>query len=125
MNDRPSGWHLAAFATGMSAFVSLGFSVASLINPVLIVSGLTPGSVAPLVAYAAARSTVIAIATVVVLVRGSAGPLVTVGWIAGGVQALDVIPGIMQHDIFKTAGPAALAAFSAYGLVRLSRLQHD
>lgn len=117
----PSGWGLAAVATGLSAFVSLGFSVASVVRPALIVPGASPSLVGPFAGYALSRSSVIALATVTALARRSSPGLLAVGWVAGGVQALDAVVGLVQGDVAKSAGPAALAAFSAYALLRLGR----
>ena len=87
MIDQPAGWRLAVAATLLSAFVSLGFSVLSLVSPALIASGAESSQVAPFAGYALSRSAVIALATVFALMRRSVTVLRTVGWIAGGVQA--------------------------------------
>lgn len=116
MRDRPPGWRLLATATLLGAFVSLGFSIAGLIDPALVAPGAAPASVAPFAAYAVSRSAAIALATLAALARRSAPALITVGGIAGGVQALDAIVGIANHDLGKTVGPAVLALFSAYSL---------
>lgn len=120
-NERPCGWRTAVIATLLSAFVSLGFSIASLLSPSMIVSGADPAHVGPFAGYALSRSVAIAVAALVAVTRRTMHPLVAVGWIAGGVQALDVLVGLAQGDIAKSAGPAALAAFSAYAMTRLGR----
>lgn len=120
MVERLTGWRLAVVATLLSAFVSLGFSIASVVAPALIVPGAERVQVAAFAGYALSRSVAIAVASVFAAMRRNPAVLVTVGWIAGGVQALDVLVGIAEGDLVKAAGPAALAAFSAYALLRLS-----
>ena len=119
--ERSTGWRLAAAPTLLSVLVSLGFSVASLVTPSLIVSGAAVADVAPFAGYTLSRSIAIALAAIIVLVRRSPVALVTVGWIATGMQAMDALVGLAIGDLIKAVGPATLAAFSAYALVRLRR----
>lgn len=118
---RPAGWRLAVTATLLSAFVSLGFSVASVVSPSLIVHGAERIHVVTFAAYALSRSIVIAAASVVASTRRTAHALIVVGWIAGGTQALDAFVGLIGGDLGKILGPAALAAISAYAMIRLGR----
>lgn len=118
---RPAGRRLLVVGTLLAAFVSLGFSIAGLIDPALVAPGAAPALVAPFASYAAARSIAIAVAVVVAIGQRSAVPLQTVGWIAAAVQATDALIGLTQHDPGKTIGPAVLAAFAGYALVRFGR----
>lgn len=120
-HGRRPGWRLLATATLLSALVSLGFSIAGLIDPALIAPDAVPALTAPFAAYAVSRSVAIALAAVITLARRSAPALVTVGWIAGGVQAFDALVGIANRDFGKTIGPAILASFSVYALIRFGR----
>lgn len=117
--ERPAGWRLAAAVTMVSVLVSLGFSLLGLVAPAFIAPGATPVLVAPFSGYAASRSLGIAAAALVALRQRSAAPLVTVGWIASGVQALDALVGLFQGDVAKTAGPLMLAVLGVVALRRL------
>lgn len=121
MDERSPGWRLVAVATLLSAFVSLGFAVAGLVDPALVAPGALPALVAPFAAYAFSRSAVIALAAAIVLQRRSASALAAVGWIACGVQAVDTVVGLANHDLGKAIGPAVLATFGAYALIRFGR----
>ncbi len=102
---------ICVMITVISAFVSLGFSVAACVNHT--------GTARILALYAGARSLALAIISLVPLASGS------VAWLeatAAGmiiVQACDAVIGGVVKDKLKTIGPAATAAANLLALVWL------
>jgi hypothetical protein len=104
---------VCAAITALSAFISLGFSLAA---------ALSEAGVARTMAfYATARSVALAIASVVPFMTGSVGWLLAVGWIMIIVQALDAIVGVTINDKMKTFGPAATAVLNLFAVMWLIR----
>ena len=103
---------VCATVTAVSAFVSLGFSIAS-------VSG-TNGQTRTLALYTCARSIAFAIISVVPLATAWSLWLeaVAVGMII--LQVLDAGVGVTIRDPKKTFGPAAMAAANLAALVWLT-----
>ena len=104
---------VCAAVTAVSAFVSLGFSIAS-------VPG-TDGQTRTLALYACARSTAFAIVSLVPFATGWRLWLeaVAVGMIV--VQVLDAGVGVAIRDRMKTLGPAAIAVTNLAALVWIVR----
>ena len=103
---------VCAIVTGLSAIVSLGFSLA-------FVRGAT-GQARTLALYACARSIALAIVSLVPLATGLSVWLeaVAVGMII--VQVLDAGVGVTIRDRMKTFGPAGMAAANLAALVWLT-----
>jgi hypothetical protein len=97
--------------TVVSALVSLGFSVAAILNQT--------GSARTLALYAAARSLALTAISFVPLRSGS------VAWLEAGavgmiiVQSCDAAIGVVIKDRLKTIGPAATAVANLVALVSL------
>jgi hypothetical protein len=102
---------VCAIVTAASAFVSLGFSIAS-------VPG-AKGQTRTLALYTCARSIAFAIISVVSLATGWSLWLeaVAVGMII--LQALDAFVGVDISDRMKTFGPAGIAVANLAALVSL------
>jgi hypothetical protein len=102
---------VCATVTAVSAFVSLGFSIASVPR--------ANGQLRTLALYACARSIAFAIISAVPLATGWSLWLeaVAVGMII--LQALDACVGIVIRDPMKTLGPAAIAVANLAALVWL------
>lgn len=100
-----------AVITAISAFISLGFSLAA--------AATTAGAARTLALYACARSLSFAVLAVVPFVTGSTPWLeaVAVGMII--VQACDAAIGVAIKDTMKTLGPAGTAIANLAALVWL------
>lgn len=103
-------WVCAAI-TAVSAFVSLGYSLAALRAP-----GASDRTSS---LYAAARSLALAIAAVAALFVGSRDFLVAIAVTMTIVQAADALIGARINDRLKTVGPAATAAANAIAVMWL------
>jgi hypothetical protein len=103
---------VCATVTAVSAFVSLGFSIASVPR--------ANGETRTLALYTCARSIAFAVISVVPLATGWNLWLeaVAVGMIT--LQVLDAGVGVAIRDRMKTAGPAALAVSNLAALVWLT-----
>ena len=102
---------VCATLTAISAFVSLGFSIASIPR--------ANGQIRTLALYTCARSVAFAIISVVPFATGWSLWLeaVAVGLII--LQALDACVGVAIRDRMKTLGPAAIAVANLAALVWL------
>jgi hypothetical protein len=102
---------VCAIVTAISAFVSLGFSIASVPRE--------NGQIRTLALYACARSIAFAIISVVLFATGWSLWLeaVAVGMII--LQVLDAFVGVAIRDRMKTLGPAAIAVANLAALVWL------
>ncbi len=107
----PTAFWVCAVVTTVSAFVSLGYSVASLIR------SDTPARASSM--YAAARSIALAAAATVVLFASSSAYLEVIALVMVIVQAADAIIGAIIHDRLKTIGPAVTSLANALALVWL------
>jgi hypothetical protein len=122
-NRHPAVLRIAALITLLNVLVASGFSIASLVRPELIVpAGTTPSDASALFAmYAAARTLPLAAAVVLAIAVGSPAALLVLGSLAGVIQCLDAIIGILHGDLGKTIGPLVLACLQAYAMLRLGR----
>lgn len=114
------------FAAGVTLFnvtVASGFSIAGLARPELIApAGAAPNAASAIFAmYAAARSLPLGVAVVAAVIAGSAPALLVLGGLAGSIQAVDAIVGLVHHDAGKTIGPMILAALQFNALTGLWR----
>ena len=107
----PTPFLVCAVVTALSAFVSLGFSVAAV--------AATTGQARTMALYTGARSVAFAIISIVPFATGSSLWLqaVSVGTII--VQALDAGVGVTIGDRMKTFGPAGTAFANAAALAWL------
>jgi hypothetical protein len=97
--------------TAVSALVSLGFAIASVVTAT---AGNALGS-----RYALSRSIALTVASVIALFAGSAGFVIAVAIAMTLIQAADAIIGGLAHDRPKTVGPAILAALTLAALLWL------
>jgi hypothetical protein len=72
--------------------------------------------------YAAARTVPLAVMALIAIYRRSIPMLLVLGTLAGGIQLLDGIIGIYQHDWGKSVGPFAIAVLQFHALFRLKKL---
>jgi hypothetical protein len=107
----PAFWPCAV-VTAVSAFVSLGFSVAAL-SP----SGKSEGTEGTSAMYAFSRSLALAATCAVVLVAQLDAWLAAAALTMVLVQAADAVIGGLRHDRLKTVGPALTAVVNLIALV--------
>ena len=109
---------LASALTALNVVVASGFSIAGLITPELVLPlGATPTDASAIFAmYAAARTIPLALITMVAIYKGSASALLVLGLLAGIVQLVDAVVGLLQHDVGKTVGPLFLAILQVYAV---------
>jgi len=110
----PAAFWICAAITLISALVSLGYSIAALVD------ADSAHRTSP--RYAAARSLALASVAVVALFADSQSYLAAVALAMVIVQAADAVVGWLDRDRRKTVGPALTAAANAAALVWL--LQH-
>ncbi|MGW8567530.1 hypothetical protein [Isoptericola sp. NPDC055881] len=103
----PAFWVCAA-VTSVSAYVSLGYSVAGL--------RAAAGEARVGFMYALARSVALAVAATVAFFSGSVGFLVAVAVAMVVVQGADAVVGTRLHDRITTWGPAVTAVANAAAL---------
>lgn len=102
---------VCATITAVSAFVSLGYSLAALAG------SETPNRTSSM--YASSRSLALAVAAVAALFWRSVPYLAAVAITMVIVQAVDAVIGAVIHDRLKTFGPAVTALANAVALVWL------
>src|SRR5258705_7654267 len=109
---------LASALTALNVVVASGFSIAGLIKPELVLpTAATPTDASAIFAmYAAARAIPLALITMVAIYKGSASALLVLGLLAGIVQLVDAVVGLLQHDVGKTVGPLFLAIAQVYAV---------
>jgi hypothetical protein len=100
---------VCAAITAISAFVSLGFSIAPLAS--------ATGYARTLAFYASARSLALAVVGVVPFANGSTPWLEAIAIVMIVVQACDAIIGVSIKDSMKTFGPAGTAIVNLAALV--------
>jgi hypothetical protein len=112
---------IAALVTLLDVLVASGFSIASLVRPDLIVpDGPTPNGASAIFAmYAAARTLPLAAAVILAITVGSPAALLVLGSLAGVIQGLDAVVGLLHRDLGRTIGPLVLACLQAYAMLRL------
>lgn len=110
----PAAFWICAAITLISALVSLGYSIAALVDA-------DPAHRSS-PRYASARSLALASVAVVALFAHSQSYLAAVALTMVIVQATDAVVGWLDRDRLKTVGPALTAAANAAALVWL--LQH-
>ena len=111
---------LASALTALNVVVASGFSIAGLARPELVLpAGATPTEASAIFAmYAATRTIPLALITLVAVYKRRVFALLILGLLAGIIQLLDAVVGLVQHDIGKTVGPLFLAILQAYGVTR-------
>ena len=100
---------VCALVTAVSAFISLGFSLAA---------ARAPGGAIAL--YSCARSIALALISVIPFLNGSVGWLEAIAVCMVIVQALDAAIGVVIRDRMKTFGPAGTAAANLAALLWLA-----
>jgi hypothetical protein len=71
--------------------------------------------------YAAARTIPLAVITLVAIFKRSAAGMLILGTLAGVIQVLDCMVGMVQHDPGKIFGPLVIAALQFYAVATLKR----
>jgi hypothetical protein len=114
---------LASTVTLINVLVATGFSIIGLVRPDLIVptGTMASGASAIFAMYAAARAIPLAVAVVLAVLSRSPVALLILGTLAGTVQGLDAIIGIIHHDAGKTIGPLILAVAQGYAMLVLRK----
>ena len=102
---------ICALITAISAVVSLGFSIAAVLQE--------SGQARVLALYGCARSLPLAIASAVPFLTGSLAALEGIACVMIVVQAFDAAIGIFVGDRMKTFGPAAIALANLSALIWL------
>jgi hypothetical protein len=102
---------VCAFVTALSAIVSLGFSVAAVMNGT--------GSARTVALYACARSAALVVASVVPFFTGSTEWLEAIAWIMILGLAGDAVIGTTIDDLMKTFGPAGTSLANLLALLWL------
>jgi hypothetical protein len=118
-----SGMRLASAVTLINVLVATGFSIIGLVRPDLIVPLGTKASGASAIfaMYAAARAIPLAVAVLLAVLSRSPVAVLILGTLAGTVQGLDAIIGIIHHDPGKTIGPLILAVAQGYAMLVLRK----
>lgn len=117
---------IASVITAVNVMVAGGFSIAGLISPALILPAhCNPTEAFSVFAmYAAARTIPLAVITLLAIFKRSAAGLLILGTLAGVIQVLDCMVGIVQHDPGKIFGPLVIAALQFYAVATLKRSAH-
>ena len=102
---------VCAVITVISAFVSLGYSIAALKGS--DATGDTSSR------YASARSLAVAVVAVTAFFVGSSSFLEAIALVMVIVQAADALIGLKIHDRLKAIGPALTALVNAIALIWL------
>jgi hypothetical protein len=109
---------MASALTALNVVVASGFSIAGLIKPELVLpTGAIPTDASAIFAmYAAARTIPLALITTAAIYKGSTSALLVLGLLAGIIQLVDAVVGLLQHDVGKTVGPLFLAILQVYAV---------
>ncbi|MBY6241297.1 hypothetical protein [Methylosinus sp. Sm6] len=109
--------------TLLNVLVALGFSAAAVIAPSAILPhDMTPTSAATTFAlYGFVRSSALAAAVLVAVVRRETRPLLWLGALAGAIQCLDATVGVYQADAGKIIGPLVIGAAQFWAILRFTR----
>jgi hypothetical protein len=123
----PRATRIASVITAFNVSVAAGLSILGLIDP----ASILPAHYVPTVAssvfamYAAARTIPLAVITLVAIFKRSASALLTMGTLAGVIQLLNSIVGMVQHDPGKILGPLVIAVLQFYALTTLRKAAHS
>lgn len=118
---------IASLITAVNVIVAGGFSIAGLIDPASILPAhYVPTDASSVFAlYAAARTIPLAVITLMAIFKRSASALLILGSLAGVIQLLDTIVGMVQHDPGKILGPLVIAVFQFYAVATLRKSAHS
>jgi hypothetical protein len=108
-----SAFWICSIITVISAFISLGFSIAALRS--------SNASTRINAMYVTSRSTAIAVACVIAMISLSSPWIVAIAFVMVIVQFIDAGIGIVSHDSMKTFGPLSLAVLNLAALIFLLR----
>ena len=113
---------IASLVTAINVLVAGGFSIAGLVSPESILpAGSAPTDASFIFAmYAAARTIPLAVIALIAIYKRSKSALLILGTLAGFTQLLDAGVGLLQHDLGKSIGPLAIAAFQFFAVYLLS-----
>lgn len=126
-SSSPRAMRIASATTAVNVIVAGGFSIAGLIYPASIMpADYVPTAASSVFAmYAVARTLPLAVITLVAIFKRSSSALLTLGTLAGVIQLLDSIVGMVQHDPGKTLGPLVIAVLQFYALATLRKSAHS
>jgi hypothetical protein len=125
-SSSPKAMRIASVITAVNVMVAGGFSIAGLISPASILPAhYVPTEASSIFAmYAAARSLPLAVITLMAIFKRSASALLILCTLAGVVQALDCLVGLVQHDPGKIFGPLVIAVLQVYAVAALRKWGH-
>jgi hypothetical protein len=125
-SSSPKAMRIASVITAVNVMVASGFSIAGLISPASILPAhYVPTEASAIFAmYAAARTIPLAVITPVAIFKRSVAGLLILGTLAGVIQVLDCMVGMVQHDPGKIFGPLVIAALQFYAVATLKRSAH-
>jgi hypothetical protein len=123
VSSRIRAFRTASWITALNVLIASGFSIAGLLRPESILpAGYVPTNASFVFAlYAAARSIPLACVVFVAIYKRWISALVVLGSLAGVIQFLDSIVGLVQQDPGKTYGPFVIAIAQLYAVIRLVR----
>jgi hypothetical protein len=123
VSSRIRAFRTASWITALNVLIASGFSIAGLLRPESILpAGYVPTNASFVFAlYAAARSISLACVVFVAIYKRWISVLVVLGSLAGVIQFLDSIVGLVQQDPGKTYGPFVIAIAQLYAVIRLVR----
>ena len=119
----PKAMRIASVITAVNVMVAGGFSIAGLISPASILpANCIPTQASSIFAmYAAAHTIPLAVITMVAIFKRSPSALLILGTLAGVIQVLDCMVGMVQHDPGKIFGPMVIATLQFYAVATLKR----
>jgi hypothetical protein len=125
-SSSPKTMRIASVITAVNVMVASGFSIVGLISPASILTAhYVPNEASAIFAmYAAARTIPLAIITLVAIFKRSVAGLLILGTLAGVIQVLDCMVGMVQHDPGKIFGPLVIATLQFYAVATLKRSAH-
>jgi hypothetical protein len=125
-SSSPKTMRIASVITAVNVMVASGFSIVGLISPASILTAhYVPTEASAIFAmYAAARTIPLAIITLVAIFKRSVAGLLILGTLAGVIQVLDCMVGMVQHDPGKIFGPLVIATLQFYAVATLKRSAH-
>src|ERR1700733_1618586 len=107
---------LASLVTAINVLVASGFSIAAIIRPqYLVPAESVPTEASLLLAmYAAAPRIPLALLALGAIYKQARPALLILGALAGAMQLLDVVIGLIGHDLGKCAGPLFIAVLQFF-----------
>jgi hypothetical protein len=121
-----SKYQFLNIVTAVNVLVALGFAIAGVLNPALIVPSHNGNDPAAEVfaLYAVARAIPIALLTIIaVFQKNGQQQVVTLAILAGFIQTIDGCIGIYLKEPSKTIGPFILAALAFFAVFMVRKCE--